>query len=196
MIRLSVFLTFDVIQQGYFHHGVVACWRGCEGSEDHLEESDQVSSCAANSFNVWRLRKCLVEGVCFLFTLSLRIAQFFVSVIFCEATAIYGVIVAIILQTKIEYVPQNPDGSYPGAAVFSGYGVFGSGITVGLANLVCGCASSLNGRRRAIPLTTASERSLSSDSLILTRSFPCPGSAWGLLGAAAPSPMLRTRRSS
>lgn len=67
---------------------------------------------------------------------------FHYSVIFCEATAIYGVIVAIILQTKIEYVPANPDGSYPSAAVFSGYGVFGSGITVGLANLVCGCAES------------------------------------------------------
>ena len=108
------------------------------------------------------------------------------SVIFCEATAIYGVIVAIILQTKIEFVPALADGAllharpvalcappeaaplapargslsgglppaadarsaapdaagtYPGAAVFSGYATFGSGITVGFANLVCGCAT-------------------------------------------------------
>ena len=62
------------------------------------------------------------------------------SVIFCEATAIYGVIVAIILQTKIDDVPLNADGTFLPAAVFSGYAVFGSGITVGFANLACGCA--------------------------------------------------------
>ena len=61
------------------------------------------------------------------------------SVIFCEATAIYGVIVAIILQTKIEDVPRNADGTFLSAAVFSGYAVFASGCTVGLANLACGC---------------------------------------------------------
>jgi F0F1-type ATP synthase membrane subunit c/vacuolar-type H+-ATPase subunit K len=67
------------------------------------------------------------------------------SVIFCEATAIYGVIVAIILQTKIDEVPRNADGTFLSAAVFSGYAVFASGITVGLANLACGCGRSACG---------------------------------------------------
>ena len=34
-----------------------------------------------------------------------------ISVIFCEAAAIYGVITAIILQTKVEDVPMGPTGS-------------------------------------------------------------------------------------
>lgn len=60
------------------------------------------------------------------------------SVIFCEAVAIYGVVVAIILQTKIEFVPAEEDGSYNKHALFSGYSIFGSGLTCGMANLVCG----------------------------------------------------------
>jgi V-type H+-transporting ATPase proteolipid subunit len=62
------------------------------------------------------------------------------SVIFCEATAIYGVIVAIILQTKIEPVKAEPaDGVYAGPAMYSGYSIFGAGLTCGFANMVCGC---------------------------------------------------------
>ncbi len=61
-----------------------------------------------------------------------------ISVIFCEAVAIYGVIIAIILQTKIEYVAPLPNGQYPQSAYASGYAMFASGLTVGLANLVCG----------------------------------------------------------
>ena len=61
-----------------------------------------------------------------------------ISVIFCEAVAIYGVIVAIILQTKIEYVAPSGDGQYPQSAYASGYAMFAAGLTVGLANLVCG----------------------------------------------------------
>jgi F0F1-type ATP synthase membrane subunit c/vacuolar-type H+-ATPase subunit K len=60
------------------------------------------------------------------------------SVIFCEAAAIYGVIVAIILQTKIEYVEPLASGFYPHMAYFSGFSVLGAGLTTGFANLVCG----------------------------------------------------------
>jgi V-type H+-transporting ATPase proteolipid subunit len=58
------------------------------------------------------------------------------SVIFCEAVAIYGVIVAIILQTKLESVPtalvHHPE------SLRAGYAIFASGLIVGFANLVCG----------------------------------------------------------
>lgn len=52
--------------------------------------------------------------------------------------AIYGVIVAIILQTKIDYVDKKPDGLWPTAAYTAGYAIFGSGLTTGWANLACG----------------------------------------------------------
>ena len=62
------------------------------------------------------------------------------SIIFCEAVAIYGVIVAIILQTKIDYVDADKTtGLYPIPAMTAGYAIFGSGITTGWANLACGC---------------------------------------------------------
>merc|ERR1711966_525593 len=54
-----------------------------------------------------------------------------ISVIFCEAVAIYGVIIAIILQTKIEYVAPLPNGQYPQSAHASGYAMFAAGLTVG-----------------------------------------------------------------
>jgi F0F1-type ATP synthase membrane subunit c/vacuolar-type H+-ATPase subunit K len=59
------------------------------------------------------------------------------SVIFCEAVAIYGVIVAIILQTKLESVPKSS--IYEPESLRAGYAIFASGLIVGFANLVCGC---------------------------------------------------------
>ncbi|KAI4376921.1 hypothetical protein MLD38_014625 [Melastoma candidum] len=56
-------------------------------------------------------------------------------VIFCEAVAIYGVIVAIILQTKLESVPQSL--LYAPESLRAGDAIFASGIIVGFANLVC-----------------------------------------------------------
>ena len=66
--------------------------------------------------------------------------------IFCEAVAIYGVIMAIILMGKIvypngweEYLGKkalNP-GPYK-IAQFGGYCIFMSGMSVGLCNLFCG----------------------------------------------------------
>jgi len=73
-----------------------------------------------------------------------------ISVIFCEAVAIYGVVVAIILQTKIEFVSPLNDGSYSSAAMFSGYSIFGSGLTCGFANLVCGMCVGIVGSSAAL----------------------------------------------
>ncbi|CAM0881668.1 unnamed protein product [Alopecurus aequalis] len=63
-----------------------------------------------------------------------------ISVIFCEAVAIYGVIVAIILQTKLESVPTSL--MHDPESLRAGYAIFASGLIVGFANLVCGCALS------------------------------------------------------
>ena len=61
------------------------------------------------------------------------------SIIFCEAVAIYGIIVAIILQTKIDYVPPDPDtGFYSNQQYLAGYAILASGLTTGWANLACG----------------------------------------------------------
>merc|ERR1711939_479171 len=67
-----------------------------------------------------------------------------ISVIFCEAVAIYGVIVSIILQTKIE----KPDmekapttyllATTKATHMASGYALFWAGICCGLGNLACG----------------------------------------------------------
>ncbi|WVY96032.1 hypothetical protein V8G54_028183 [Vigna mungo] len=54
-------------------------------------------------------------------------------VIFCEAVAIYGIIVAIILQTKLESVPAA--NIYDPESLRAGYAIFASGLIVGFANL-------------------------------------------------------------
>lgn len=70
-----------------------------------------------------------------------------ISIIFCEAVAIYGVIVAIILQTKIESVVGPP---YSNKAMFAGYAIFGSGITAGFGNLACGLSVGVVGSSAAL----------------------------------------------
>eukprot|EP00187_Rhodella_violacea_P010550 CAMPEP_0174885552 /NCGR_PEP_ID=MMETSP0167-20121228/814_1 /TAXON_ID=38298 /ORGANISM="Rhodella maculata, Strain CCMP736" /LENGTH=187 /DNA_ID=CAMNT_0016121169 /DNA_START=4 /DNA_END=567 /DNA_ORIENTATION=+ len=68
-----------------------------------------------------------------------------ISVIFCEAVAIYGVIMAIIMQTK---VIETAEGVSPSA--YAGYGLFAAGITVGLANLCCGLCVGITGSSCAL----------------------------------------------
>ena len=75
-----------------------------------------------------------------------------ISVIFCEALAIYGVIIAIICATKIKAADAIADqydtqlgvshwglkGEAGPNVYFGGYCFFWTGVTVGLANLFCG----------------------------------------------------------
>jgi V-type H+-transporting ATPase proteolipid subunit len=64
-----------------------------------------------------------------------------ISVIFCEAVAIYGVIVSIILQTKIERPDLDAPGDPTALAITqqsAGYAVFWAGVCCGLGNLACG----------------------------------------------------------
>ncbi len=65
-----------------------------------------------------------------------------ISVIFCEATAIYGVIMALILAGKIAPL-DNPVGGFPQGfnyplLYWAGYCMFWSGLGVGLSNLASG----------------------------------------------------------
>ncbi len=70
--------------------------------------------------------------------------------IFCEAVAIYGVIVAIILQTKIENVPIGENGDWSIDVMKSGYALLGAGLTCGFANLVCGICVGIVGSSCAL----------------------------------------------
>merc|ERR1711920_292077 len=60
-----------------------------------------------------------------------------ISVIFCEAVAIYGVIVSIILQAKIETPKPGKSVEYELAA-YAGYSIFWAGMCTGIGNLACG----------------------------------------------------------
>ena len=73
-----------------------------------------------------------------------------VSVIFCEATAIYGVILAIILLNKIAS-PKDTSGSLVpewnwALYYFAGYAVFFSGCSVGFTNIASGVSVGIAGR--------------------------------------------------
>ncbi|KAI3792023.1 hypothetical protein L2E82_05892 [Cichorium intybus] len=96
------------------------------------------------------------------------------NVIFCEAAAIYGVIVAIILQTKLESVPSSQ--IYEPESLRAGYTIFASGIIVGFANLVCGLCAVIIGS--SCVLSDAQNTSL----FVIIIVIEIFGSALGLLG--------------
>lgn len=79
-----------------------------------------------------------------------------ISIIFCEAVAIYGVILAIIMTGKMEVnnkaVVVNADGTYQYLyrAAAGGYTLFAAGVAVGLGNLACGMSVGVVGSSCAI----------------------------------------------
>ena len=73
-----------------------------------------------------------------------------VSVIFCEAVAIYGVIIGIIMSGKIgdksfQEIIENYN-----HALWTGFSLFTLGIYVGLSNLFCGVCVGVTGSNCAI----------------------------------------------
>ncbi|RHY82415.1 hypothetical protein DYB37_007750 [Aphanomyces astaci] len=76
-----------------------------------------------------------------------------VSIIFCEATAIYGVIISIILLNKMD-VPAVRRPTDPALNLdqlyFAGYAVFGSGLAVGLTNIASGVSVGIAGSSCAL----------------------------------------------
>lgn len=81
-----------------------------------------------------------------------------ISVIFCEATAIYGVILAILLLNKIgdgDEAKDNADGRLPhdwnnNQFYFAGYAMFTSGLSVGMTNVASGISVGIAGSSCAL----------------------------------------------
>lgn len=75
-----------------------------------------------------------------------------VSIIFCEAVAIYGVIIAVILTTNMEQYTDAIEHNFliKAANHGSGYTVFAAGLIVGLCNLVCGISVGIVGSGAAL----------------------------------------------
>lgn len=82
-----------------------------------------------------------------------------VSVIFCEATAIYGVIIAILIASKLDGVPPdfiqsmmdpNHLEKWQADAIAAGWGLLATGLTVGLSNVFSGISVGVAGSGAAL----------------------------------------------
>lgn len=74
-----------------------------------------------------------------------------ISIIFCEAVAIYGIIISIILAGRLK--PVNDiyiDGEYTNNALFAGYAIFAAGLAVGITNIACGISVGVVGSGAAL----------------------------------------------
>eukprot|EP00042_Codosiga_hollandica_P023669 m.95078 g.95078 ORF g.95078 m.95078 type:complete len:217 (+) comp51280_c0_seq5:281-931(+) len=78
-----------------------------------------------------------------------------ISILFCEAVAIYGLIMAIVFQNNLKTVsaenqPTQFSGLYSSTTLFSGYALLAGGLTTGFCNLACGICVGIVGSGAAL----------------------------------------------
>ncbi|GAM85079.1 hypothetical protein ANO11243_030820 [Dothideomycetidae sp. 11243] len=71
-----------------------------------------------------------------------------ISVIFCEVVAIYGLIMSIVFNAKMN--ATSGDGLYTASNYYTGFALFWAGLLVGGCNMICGITVGINGSSAAL----------------------------------------------
>ena len=70
-----------------------------------------------------------------------------VSILFCEAVAIYGLIITIMFSSRLT---GDTKGGYTKSSYSHGFALFWAGLTVGMCDLICGVSVGICGSATAL----------------------------------------------